>query len=349
MTRIAIFFVTVFFSAALSAAENVFYVLHYKNNPAESQKIVDTVSAHHDAIQVLISQAFLIKKDGTVSGYYDQSLFNYAKKNNIKFLAMVTNAVFDNELSHKFFTNKKAQEKALKSLIDICKQNHFDGVQLDIEMVWEKDKEALTHFYQEAFDLLHKNGFIVSIAIPPVISDGPFNTAYQKRLYKNAGGAYDLKKIGNAADFVTLMAYDQHFGRVTPGAVAGYSWMEASIKHTLKLIPENKISLGIPTYSRFWYTGKDSTGQIRIQNDTLSYATAMKIINKNNAPLFWDKYAKVPYSFYEHNGLNEFMFIEDAASIQAKLNLVSKYHLRGASFFRIGTEDPAIWKIITNK
>ena len=213
-------------------------------------------------------------------------------------------------------------------------------------MVPIKDKNLLTHFYQIAADLLHKNGYVVSFAVIPAISDGPFASAYQKRVYENLSGAYDLGALAKSADFITLMAYDQHIGGITPGSVASIPWMEEVIQHALKFIPAQKISLGIPAYSGFWYTGINSDKKIRVQHNSIGYDVVMRLVKENNSDLHWDDINKGYYTFYQKNWLNQYIFIEDAKSFKEKLMLVRKYHLRGISVFRIGVEDPKIWNLL---
>jgi hypothetical protein len=44
--------------------------------------------------------------------------------------------------------------------------------------------------------------------------------------------------------------------------------------------------------------------------------------------------------------LNEYIYLEDAQSFQAKLELVKHYKFRGISAWRLGHEDPAVWPIL---
>jgi spore germination protein len=38
------------------------------------------------------------------------------------------------------------------------------------------------------------------------------------------------------------------------------------------------------------------------------------------------------------------LYLEDARSFTAKMALVKKYHFRGISVWRLGHEDPDVWK-----
>ncbi|EKD53991.1 MAG: hypothetical protein ACD_60C00133G0011 [uncultured bacterium] len=340
----AIFFLFIYSSSSFSI-EKIFYLLH-SNDQKKTAEWLQTLSAHTQFIDLLITQAYHFDKKGVVTGFIEPAILDFTEKNSIHLMAMVTNSSFDEDKGHVFLAHPAAQKKALFALLKLCEKNHLYGVQFDFEMAELKDKNTLTTFYKTAAQLFHAHGFFISFTIPPLVSDGPFASSYQKRMYENFGGAYDLKTLGNIADFVTLMAYDQHLGRVTPGPVASVPWVEAVIQNTLQSIPAEKISLGIPTYSGFWYTGKGTDKKITIQNDAIPYQTASHLIKKHDATLQWNQLDQVHYAMYENNWLNEYIFLEDKDSFKAKLALIKKYHLRGFSLFRIGTEDPKVWGLL---
>jgi len=351
LAKVALIVICICYPSFCLSFENAFYVLRGDTlgQSKATQKVLITLDKNAKAIDLLITQAYRINKDGNVTGQINPFILKFAHAHAIKLLAMVTNSGFDKKSAHQFLTDPKAQDKALKFIIDIALKNHLQGIQFDFEMIPFTDKAVLTHFYILATNTLHQKGLIISFALAPTITDGPFPSEFQRRLYANWEGAYDFKVLGASADFITLMTYDQHIDRVTPGPNASIRWVEAALKHALKYIPAQKISLGIPDYSGFWYTGTRSNkpnAKINLQYDPLSYEVAMRLMKKNDAPLLWDNIDKVNYTFYERNWLNEYIFLENAKSFQAKLALAKKYHLRGISVFSIGNEDPEIWNVL---
>ncbi len=331
-----------FITSASFGMENVFYVLHDKQ-----QQALKMLLSHKNKVNILIFQAYIIDNKGNVSGVADKAVIDFGKANHIQLMPMVTNSKFDAKLTHQFLSDPAAQKMALNTLLAICKKNQFDGMQFDFEMIPLSDKKLLTNFYRLAAELFHKNNCKISFAIAPTLMDDHFPTEYQKKLYTVWQGAYDFKVLGEISDFVTIMAYDQHGIGTIPGPIGSKPWVEQVIKHALTLIPANKISLGIPTYSGLWYMGPipDNT-RIVMHYNAMDYNTLLYIIRKLKPRVFWDDLNKVHFSFYDSAGLNKYIFIEDAASLKEKRNLAIKYKLRGISIFRLGIEDPAIWKVI---
>lgn len=323
-------------------AENAFYILRHFDKETFS-----TLAKHHQAINLLIPQAYYINTKGNVGGYINPDLLHFAALNHVKLLALITNASFDNQAAHEFLSNSNAQRKALAAILTACQENHLSGVQFDFEGVSVKDKHALTRFYLDAYQLLHKNGFIVSFAIVPLVTNNKQPTDFLQRKYENWAGAYDLKLLGKNSDFISVMAYDQHTNGTTPGPTANIHWVEAVIQYTLHYVPANKISLGIPTYSGYWYIRNRSHGKISVNLDDISYKQAESILKKVNATLHWDNDNKINYAFYQRDWLNEYLFVENEKSFKAKMALAKNYGLRGISVFNIGNEDPKIWSAVT--
>lgn len=329
------------------ATENTFYVLR-SNAPSQistAENALDSLTQHYKNINILISQAYQVNDKGIVWGFVDPAIADFVTKHKINLMLLITNAGFSKESAHHFLENTNAQQRAIQAVLAACKIQHAYGVQFDFEMVALEDRDALTRFYQTAAEALHKKGYVVSFAIAPVVSDSAQPSEFLKKIYVNWEGAYDFEKLGKAGDFVTIMAYNQHGDGTTPGPTAGYRWVEAAVKYALQHIPAEKISLGIPAYSTYIFTGTEGNHCIS-QSTGITYNKALYLLHKYKADLAWDKQDKLNYSIYQHDWLNEYLFVEDAKSFSAKLTLEKKYHLRGISVFDLGSEDPHIWQYI---
>ena len=78
---------------------------------------------------------------------------------------------------------------------------------------------------------------------------------FAKWIYTDWRGAYDIAAIAKYVDLVCLMTYDQHTRWTEPGPVAGWDWTVENLNYALKVVPKEKLSLGIPLYGYHWYTG----------------------------------------------------------------------------------------------
>jgi spore germination protein YaaH len=140
------------------------------------------------------------------------------------------------------------------------------------------------------------------------------------------------------------MTYSQHTRRTPPGPVAGYPWMEGTIRYLLSLgVPPAKISLGLPAYSHHWFPMYDAQGGARSSGTGLAWTAASGMLAKNRAQPVWDERQKEAYAFWENDGIYEWLFLQDARAFEARLALVRQYKLRGYSVWVLGQEDPKVW------
>lgn len=347
---LVIFFLGLSCSSSALASQNIFYVLRYHasdrlSTPSDSFK---SLSKNYKKIDILIPQAFVINEEGELSKEVEPEILDFAEKHALKIMPLVTNTQFSSTVAHQFLLNEAAQNKAIDALVKICQEKHFYGVQLDFEMVRSSDRDLLTHFYNLAAEKMHQHGFKISYAIAPIVTENP-DTLFLKKIYENWEGAYDLKALGKTADFVTIMAYNQHGGPTTPGPTASLPWVRQTLTLVLKDIPPSKVSLGLADYSMHWYTGPErlsSTEHLGVRARALSYEKANQLVHDNKLKLSWDSEAAVDYVIYLHQWLNEYLFLEDAKSFAARERLVKKYKLHGVSVFDLGTEDPGIWRVL---
>lgn len=331
------------------AFENIFYILrsHAPANIPTLQKAKTSLAQHISTIDLLITQAYQIDENGLVFGFIDPEVLALSHDKNLKLMALITNVAFDKERTHQFLTNPAAETRAIAAIVAACQKYHLYGVQFDFEMMPLQERDALTQFYRAATLALHQHGFIVSYAVAPVVVDTLPGSEFLKKIYENWEGVYDVKALGQMGDFISVMAYNQHGEGTTPGPTANIAWVEQAIAYLLPWVPAQKISLGIPSYSTYWFTGTSAdhpTGKISVHMAGISYDQVKFLLQQYHTILQWDDHSKNHYAHYEHDWLNEYIFVEDQASFQAKLALVKKFHLRGISVFDLGSEDPAIWQ-----
>ena len=258
-----------------------------------------------------------------------------ARAKGVKVVPLVMNPGFDQPTIHRVITVPDARARAIANLVALCRDNHFDGIQFDIENVHVSDKDALTSFMRESAVALHAVGCSASAAVVPRTSEDRGPTIYHQWIFDNWRGVYDYKALADALDFISFMTYAQHTGGSTPGPVAGYTWMKECLDYVLSLgVPPAKISLGIPAYSDWWYPVYEEKTGSRMRGSDISYAKAESLLAKSGVKPTWDDREKSPYAFWSNAGVYEHLWIEDARAFSAKLELVRKY--QPARLFGLG-------------
>lgn len=307
---------------------------------------VQSFLAHVDRIDIVAPQTYRMDENGIVWGSVDPRVLAAARAHRIKVVPLVTNPGFDQPTLHKVLTTPEARLRAVRGITAVCRDNHYDGMQFDFENIHVTDRDAFTRFFRETADSLHAAGCSASAAVVPRASEAPGPTSYHEWMYENWRGAYDYKALADAADFLSLMTYDQHTRRTPPGPVAGLPWVQRCVELLLKEgVPPEKLSLGIPAYSNRWYPTWDESGGARVGGQGMSWTAITGVLARFGAKPIWDDRQKVSWASWENDGINEFAYIEDANSFREKLALVPRYRLRGYSVWVLGMEDPAVWNL----
>lgn len=324
-------------------SENLFYCIS-DNDTYEKLKL------HIDHISILAPSAYYITENGSLYGSIDQRILSLAAEHNVKVMPLIVNlgkSSFDNELIKKILANETARKRSIEMMLILAKKHNFFGWQFDIENLHIEDKELFTKYYKETAEALHKDGLKLSAAVVHKIAATPGPNAYHNFLFEEWRAGYDMKTMAEVSDFLSIMTYDQHTRRTPPGPVSGYSWAESVIKYLIEEgLPPQKISLGLPTYSVYWFPDFNEEKGGFINAKHLSYSDAIGLTDRFAAGLKWLDEQCCYYTFWESGGVFEYLFLEDAKSFETKLALLSKYNLRGISVWRFGSEDQKVWEVV---
>lgn len=298
---------------------------------------ISLVNRNNNSVNVVSPSYFdLDNKGNLLLNNIDETLVENMHKNNIKVTPFLSNH-WDREKGRAALTNR---EKLSNELVNIINQYNLDGINVDIENVTEKDKEA----YIELVKLL-RSKLSAEKNVSVAVAANPNN-------YKNGWhGSYDYEELAKYADYLMIMAYDEHYEGGSEGAVASKNFIENSIKYAVSKVPTDKIVVGLPFYGRYWKCGSASGGYgvtlnkienlINNYNAKLTYdeenATACAIIKISAGDL---KPSISGRTLYE--GTYVFYF-ENSRSIQEKIKLVQKYKLKGIACWSLGQETSDVW------
>lgn len=260
----------------------------------------------------------------------------WAHKNGYKVWALFSNDSSNIKMTENFLNNTDARDNAIKEILAYASLYKLDGINIDFENIYKKDKDALTQFVREITPLLHEQGLVVSI---DVTIPGGSDTWSQ---------CYDRKALGEVVDYVMLMTYDQYW-KSSPkaGSVAQITWVERNVVRVLEMVPGEKLLLGLPFYTRLWQEETDSNGKVKVSNPkVLSMESAKKMIQENNAAVEWDEESGQFYAEFKKDNITYKIWVEDENSINLKSSLVHKYKLAGTAAWRRSDESPEIWGVL---
>lgn len=280
----------------------------------------------------------LVDSSGKLKNRIGKDYIAWAKKRDYKIWALFSNS-FDPKLTDEFLNNSVAREKVINDLLKLIKDNGMDGVNIDFENVYLKNKELLVQFVREMTPIFHENGLVVSIDVTVIGGSD------------NWSRFLDRKALGEVVDYMAVMTYDEHWASSPKsGSVASLGWVERGIERILEEVPAEKLLLGVPFYTRVWTEtpSEKNPNKMSVKSKAITMKAAKEILKREDIIKLWDEDAGQYYVVYVEDNKVYKMWHENAKSIELKTDLVNKYNLAGVAAWRRGFETEDIWITIDN-
>ncbi|GAB7058046.1 hypothetical protein JCM16163A_47950 [Paenibacillus sp. YK5] len=272
--------------------------------------------------------------EGNLNNLADPAYVKWAHERGYRVWALFSNG-FDPKRTTDALSTYDKRMTMIKQLLAFTQMYSLDGINIDFENVYLKDKQNLVQFVREMTPLMHEQGLIVSIDVTPISSSETWSLFY------------DRKALVESVDYMMLMAYDEHWASSPKaGSVASLPWVEQSIVALLEEdIPPSKLILGIPFYTREW-TEEVKDGKTNVSSRAVFMDRPQRIIKEKNLTPVFSAETGQNYIEYEEDGKRKKIWIEDETSVKARIALVNKYHLAGVASWRRGFENPQAWNWI---
>ncbi len=267
--------------------------------------------------------------EGAVRNIVDPKYITWARERGYAMYPLVTN---DSEIDRtsEFLASYSSQIKFINALVDEALAQGYEGYNLDFEHIYLEDRDAYSHFVNMLCFEMHKWGLTVSVDVN--VMDGADNWSK----------CFDHKVLGTVADLLVVMAYDEHHPTSkVAGSNASYSWVEYNLKKIAEIVPAEKIVLGVPFYTRIWYT--DDSG---VSCEVLSMYGTQEFLARGSFDIEWDEKAKQRKATGRSDEKLTEIWIEDADSLTAKVEFAKKMNFAGVAAWRRGFESDEAWGAI---
>lgn len=278
-----------------------------------------------------------ITEDGSLNQLNDESVISMARSRGVTPLMCLTNfrgRRFSSDLASSFLTNAEVQERQLTNIVNTMRQKGYEGLNIDFEYVYPRDRENYNAFLRRAADRMHANGFSISTALAPKVRADQIGLLYE---------AHDYPAHGQLTDFVVLMTYEWGWAGGPPWAIAPINEVRRVLDYAVTVIPRNKILMGIPLYGRDW---KIPWVQGTIAS-TVSYLDAIRLAHQYGVAIQYNEVYQSPFFRYtDASGQQHEVWFEDARSYQAKYDTIKQYGLRGASYWVLNLESIPNWPVL---
>jgi len=193
----------------------------------------------------------------------------------------------------------------------------YEGVVLDLEDQSRDDVPRTIRVVRAIVDSVHRRGVrVVALAIPAA------DTA-----------AYPTASLAAVADLLVVMLYDEHWSTSAPGPIATPLWVRRTLGARIAAAGASQIVAALPLYGYLWRPNQP--GQ-PISFEDARHAAAQANVELVHDPSSGSMHAVKPNDWE--------LWVTDAELLRTLIGEVTTLGATRVAYWRLGLEDPGIWR-----
>jgi len=237
-----------------------------------------------------------------------------------------TVACFDADIMHSVLSSDVNRDRQIDEIMYEVTTYDYDGIDLDYEQIYDKDKVAFFEFLTLLSDRLHDENKILSVTVLPKWGDKIiYSSSPQTRSVQDWG------RIAQLADEVRIMAYDftvtsdPEAGPITPK-----EWLKKIIDYAKEEIPEDKIIVGLPLYAYEW--GSDG------RRNVYTYGELQGVLGADIENNYHTALGESMAIYKCADSVQCTVYYQSKEALGDKVDIVKKSGVAGVYFWRLGGE-----------
>ncbi|SDB01686.1 glycosyl hydrolase family 18 protein [Eubacterium oxidoreducens] len=313
--------------------EKVNLLWHQVTNQSANNSI-STVLARSSGINVISPTWFYMNdENGGIASIASLDYVQTCHENDVEVWALVSNLENTDIDCEKVLTTTSLRTNLVNSIMAAAIQYGLDGINLDFESLSTQGALGFVQLIRELSIKCRANDVILSV-------DNYVPSGYTT--------AYNRSEQAAFADYVVIMAYDEHYAGSDEGSVSSINYVTESVTNTLKEVPAEQIILGLPFYARLWEETPDEDAEngYTLSSTAVGMDEADTILEENDANKTWNEELQQYYAEYEADGKTYKIWMEEETSLEAKLKIYQENNLAGAAFWKSGFERSTIWDLV---
>ncbi len=273
----------------------------------------------------------IVDNEGSIDSLADKSYVEKAHSLGIEVWALADDFSAEVDMA-SLLSYTSRREKLIRELMEEADQYNLDGINIDFENISQEAGADYIEFIRELSVMCRNNSIVLSI-------DNYVPTSYT--------AYYDREEQGTVADYLIVMAYDEHHGNSEEsGSVASIGFVEDAINSILEMVPKERVIIGIPFYTRQWKETTDKDGNVSVTSKAYGMSGAQALLQDNGIEPKWDDETGQYYGEYEKDGATYKIWLEEEDSIKTKLKLITQADMAGIACWKLGLEKESIWDVI---
>lgn len=283
-------------------------------------------------------------RNGEVISYYDDSeIVQIAKAYGVAPLMLLTTLTIQGEANivadFEVLLNEEFQNRQIENILAIMREKGYLGLNLSLQYISLSNIQLYESYFTNVTNRLNSEGYQVFVTINPNINQSNNSEANFQKV--------DYSLINRLAQNIIFSSYEWAFNINPPSPITSVYETEIFLKYVLNYIPPDKIIIGIATLGYDWelpYVAGISNVNV------ISFDNVNDLANENKIDIQYDDVSQTPYFTYTTSNLiNHAVWFINARTVNATLELVSKYNLKGISIWNITVYNPQLWLIVNSQ
>lgn len=234
--------------------------------------------------------------------------------------------------------NEEKQNKLIDNILYTLREKGYFGVNISFQYISETNLFLYESFLEKVTTQLNEAGFQVFVIVNPNITAIDDEVDFQP---------IDYSLINELAQNIIFMTYEWAANASPPGPISSIFNIEVFLNYILNFIPSENIIIGIATIGYDWefpyapgITSVNSISFKRINDFASNYGVVIDFDELSQTPFF---------NYTDEVNINHVVWFINAISINASLELVTKYDLKGISIWNISIFNPQLWLIVNSQ
>ncbi|BCJ93008.1 spore germination protein YaaH [Anaerocolumna cellulosilytica] len=280
---------------------------------------------------------------GEIISYYDDTeIIQISKAYGVAPLMLLTTLTIQGEANLRvdfdLLLNEDFQNRQIENILTILKSKGYLGLNLSLQYISLTNIQLYENYFIKVTNRLNSEGYQVFVTINPNINLANNEVTFQK---------VDYSIINRLAQNIIFTSYEWAFSINPPSPITSISQTEVFLEYVLNYIPPDKIIIGIATLGYDWelpYVAGVSNVNL------ISFDNVNAFAKEYDATIQFDDVSLTPYFTYTTKEfVNHVVWFIHSRTINAILDLVSKYNLKGISIWNITVFNPQLWLLVNSQ
>ena len=234
--------------------------------------------------------------------------------------------IWNGPMADALLADPAARKALIGNLVTAAATRGYAGYVFDLENLSAVGAQAYPGFIAEARAALKPLGREVWVT-------APFDDE-----------SFPMKRLQASADALVLMAYDEHWGGGDPGPPAGQDWFEQKLAIRMAQLDPNRTILALGAYGYDWtLPEKGKPGHAA----AVTFNEAAQTAHDSGAlPQMDERSLNPTYSYKDDAGRRHEVWFLDAPTVHNQMKVADGFRPLGYALWRMGGEDPLIWKLM---